>query len=453
MTHTISLSRLKQTFFLGTCFVFGLAAFMPNTAHAQLCADTQVYMMDNVRTNYSLGYENFRNEDWCMALPYIKWILENDPFYSSTEPSERNYRRLAQTYEGLAQMAEDEAAKQTYVDSALVAYQQMDQVIAEQGFEVNEQNEKFARGRFYETNAEYFDDADRKAFDLYMEAYQMNPEETDDYYLNYLGRVTGEHAAAEEMDALEARDFIDELIALAEDPEYLEGMRATFRVEPIEQFADLLEDYRGGARDEDTVKRLFVMNVQLDSLIAEAHPELDRETLTDELFPIIIEFDPTAELLRARGMQLVRRGEIDEGIEYLMRSADMSEDGGSRAEVFYSIANTLYNAGQRGEAYRMAGRALEQDSNYGPALYIRALVVAGTVNSGTLRGRMAYWCVADMFSRAASAGGSTSAQARSLAGRYAASGPSREEYFFEGFRSGQSVTTSHGYGSCTTRVR
>ncbi|MDX1438978.1 MAG: hypothetical protein R3284_03655, partial [Rubricoccaceae bacterium] len=113
----------------------------------------------------------------------------------------------------------------------------------------------------------------------------------------------------------------------------------------------------------------------------------------------------------------------------------------------------LYQQGQRGEAYRMAGRALEIDSSYGPALYIRALVVAGTVNSGTLRGRMAYWCVADLFSRAAAAGGSTADQARRLAGRYAASGPSREQYFFEGYRAGQSVTTSHGYGSCTTTVR
>ncbi|MDX1439200.1 MAG: hypothetical protein R3284_04780, partial [Rubricoccaceae bacterium] len=149
------------------------------SSRAQLCEDTQVYLMDNARANYSLGYENFRNEDWCMALPYTKWILENEPFFSSGEPDERNYRRLADIYNGLALMAESGPTRQAYVDSALVAYEAMDRVIAEQGFEVDETLEKLLRGRFYETHADYIDDADTEAFELYMEVYEADPEETD----------------------------------------------------------------------------------------------------------------------------------------------------------------------------------------------------------------------------------------------------------------------------------
>lgn len=421
-------------------------------ANAQVCADTQVFLMDSARTNYSLGYENFRNEDWCMALPYTKWILENEPFFSSTEPDERNYRRLAQIYEGLAGMTEG-AERQAYVDSSLTAYAQMEEVIAAEGFEVDARMEIMRRGRFYETFADNVEDADTKVFDLYMELYEMDPNATDDYYLNYLGRVMAEKAGAEEVDATEARDFVEQLVAYADDAAYLQGVRESFRVEPIEYFADLHEGYRAGSLDEDETKTLFVFATQMDSLIAVTYPEIDPDALADELLPVIVEFNPTPEILAAMGNRAIVAGRTDEGMDYIRRAIDMTETNEGKRDLYMTLANTMYRRGSRGEAYRLAGSALQFDSNHGPALYLRASVVAGTVNSGTIRGRMAYWCVADMFSRAAAAGGSTAAQARRLAGRYASSGPSRESYFFEGFRTGQTVTTSHGYGSCTTRVR
>ena len=42
-------------------------------AQAQVCEGTQVYLTDNERTNYSLGYEHYKTEAWCDALH--RWQL------------------------------------------------------------------------------------------------------------------------------------------------------------------------------------------------------------------------------------------------------------------------------------------------------------------------------------------------------------------------------------------
>ncbi len=421
-------------------------------ARAQLCSDTQVFLMDNVRTNYSMGYENFKNEDWCAALPYVRWVLEADPLYTGAAPDERNYRRLVTIYESLAEMTDDGAIKRTYLDSSLVALEQMYAVMDANSFEYDPHQRLLSRGRFFETHPAEYPENQAEIYGIYLDAFRMEPDSTDDYYLSYIGRVTAEKAAAEEIEPTEGRDLVDELILYADDPTYLQGVSESFRVEPIEHFYGLYEAFRAGERDEENTKVLFAFSIQMDSLISATYPDVDPEALADELLPIIIEFNPTADLLQAMASRAYTRGDTEEGNRYIERAIGMSESNSQKRDLWYGLASRMLRR-NRGTAYTLAGNALQYDSSFGPALYLRASVVAGTVNASTLRGRMAYWCVADLFSRAAAAGGSTASEARRLAGRYASAGPSSEQYFFEGFRQGQTVTTSHGYGSCTTTVR
>ncbi len=432
--------------------VLAICALFAPSAQAQLCADTQVFLMDNIRTNYSMGYENFKNEDWCSTLPYLRWVMENDPLFTGAEPDVRNYRRLATTYEGLAGMTDDPTVKRTYLDSTLVTTDQMFQVMDENNFAYDGQERVLARGRFYEKYAALYPERQTEIYGIYMEAFRMEPDSTADYYLAYLGRVTAEKAAAEEIDPAEGRDLVIELASYADDPTYLDEVGESFRVEPIEHFYTLYEAYRAGERDEEDTKVLFVFATQMDSLIASTYPDIDPEALADELLPVIIEFDPSADLLAAMGGRAFARGDTEEGTRYIERAIEMSESNSQKRDLWYGLASRMLSR-NRGTAYTLAGNALQYDSNYGPALYLRASVVAGTVNSGTLVGRMAYWCVADLFSRAAAAGGTSATAARNAANQYARSGPTREQYFFEGYQQGQSVTTSHGYGSCTTTVR
>lgn len=194
MYRTVYLSTIRATAF--SVVLIAVGALVSNPAHAQLCADTQVYLMDNVRTNYSMGYENFKNEDWCATLPYLRYVLANEPLYTGAEPDERNHRRLVATYEGLAGMADGATVKRTYLDSAMVARDQMYQVMDENGFEYDAHERVLARGRFYETHAAIYPENQDDVYDIYLEAFRMEPDSTDDYYLAYIGRVTAEKAAS-----------------------------------------------------------------------------------------------------------------------------------------------------------------------------------------------------------------------------------------------------------------
>ena len=425
------------------------------TAQGQACADTQVYIEpDNIRTNFLLGYENFKNKDWCGALPYFRWIVATEPmFVTQGEPDGRNYQFLASSYEGVANTIDDRDLRRAYLDSVLVVRTTMYETLDTQGIGYDERKRMLLDGQFYAKHFNEYPDEQGTVFDLYEEAFRMAPDSTDDFYLNALGRIVSGRASAEEVDPLEARAYVDELIGYADDPSYLESVRATFRVEPIEAWEDAYTAYLDGSEDEDVIKRVFVGTVQLDSLILERRPDIDLRTLRNDLLPAIADMNPTPDLLVYLGTVAVGQDRTDEGIEYFNRAIAMAEGNAEKLDLHYKIANTLYGAGRRSEAYQQAGKALELNSNYGPALYIRALVVSGTLKGGTLTNAAGAWCVADMFSRAAAAGGETAGRARQLAGRYAASGPTPESYFFEGWRPGMRVTGNTGYGSCTTTVR
>src|SRR5690606_32257769 len=102
-------------------------------AGAQVCEGTQVYLTDNTRTNYSLGYEHYKNEAWCDALPYLRWVVETEPLFTSQgTPDDRNFRRLMDTYEAVAEMAQGDV-RRAYLDSVLVVREQMEQTLAANG--------------------------------------------------------------------------------------------------------------------------------------------------------------------------------------------------------------------------------------------------------------------------------------------------------------------------------
>ena len=432
----------------------GLSFMTTPGAHAQVCDESGAYLYPEARTNYGLGDESYRNEDYCTALPYLRWIVRNEPLYTSQgDPDDRNFRRLAETYEGLANQAEDAQTRRTYLDSVLVVREQMVETMAANNIPVDERSQMIWQARFYAQYSDVYPEQQDSLYDRYLAIYRLAPDSTDDYYLNEIGRIASSRAFGEQMDSEEARDLVDELLPYADDPTYLQQIRDSFVVDPIDQWAYLLELYQDGDRSAEIIAPLFTQTVQLDTLIAELRPDFDRRALRSELLPLVAELNPSPEVLSFLGVQAFNEGRTDEGRGYFERAVEMSETNAQKANLYYRMANTFFADGQRAEAYRIAGQALEYDANFGPALYIRALVVAGTIERGSVELQAGAWCVADLFSRAAAAGGPTAEQARRQAGRYAASGPSSEQYFFLNWRPGQRITTRTGYGSCTTTVR
>ena len=58
---------------------------------------------------YSLYYENYKNEAYREALPYLRWMLQCAPTFNGPgRTGERNFERAITTYEALAEQAESD---------------------------------------------------------------------------------------------------------------------------------------------------------------------------------------------------------------------------------------------------------------------------------------------------------------------------------------------------------
>ena len=412
-----------------------------------VCEPQDLYIDGSIRTNYSLGFENYKNEDYCAALPSLRHIIETDPLFTGGEPDDRNFRRLADTYENLAAMVDstDQTLRRAYLDSFFVAHDMRKEALENAGLAFDEQADLIARGRFYEIYAADYEDAEQQTFDLYVEAFRLDPNAIDDYYLNYLAA-----RSAVDLEQSEAQELLAEMKPYAEDATYLEAVEASVRAggalafgTPEEQYDALLAAYREGDRSADLIRRLAFLDTRLE-----------RNEVIDELLPLLAEQNPSMDLYRALGSRACRQGDVEQCNTYFEQAAELATSSAERRDVYYQQASANFRAGQSGDAYRIAGRALELDGNHGPSLYLRASVVARATGGGSVQARAGYWCVADLFRQAANTGDPRIASdARRAAARYSAAGPSSQEYFFLGWRPGQRISASTGYGGCTTTVR
>jgi tetratricopeptide (TPR) repeat protein len=430
-----------------------LLALAP-AGRAQVCEDTRVFLAADTRTNYSLGYEHYKNEDYCAALPYLRWIVRTAPLFTSQgAPDDRNFRRLMDSYEGIAAIATDPALRRTYLDSVQVVRAQMQQTLAANNVPVDAYAAALSEGRFYAEHAAEYPEQQDRAFELFLEGFRMFPDSTGDYYLNEIGRMAAVRAGAGQMTPAEGRDLVLDLVAYADDPAYLESLGDTFLVDPWDQWEGAYDEYLAGDRSEGVVTVVFAGTTQVDSLIAERRPEVDIPALRRELYPLLLEFRPTPNLLVLVGNMAIEEGREEEGFDYFARAVEMSETDTQLRDTHYGIASMLYRGGLFDQAYAHAGDALEIDSTFGGALYIRALITASTLGTGSLAERAGAWCVADLFLQAAvTAEGEQAERARYYAEQYLDYAPSPEEYGDE-WEPGEQITARTGYGECTTTVR
>ena len=408
-----------------------------------ICPDVNFYLTETVSANYSVGTSNYQNGDYCGALLYLRWVRDNDALYTGADPDDRTYWRLADIYEQLAAMAgDDEMLHQAYFDSTLAIHTEAQNALAAAGLPVNKARYLLDEGRFYETYADEYPDQQDGVYDLYLEAFREDPEFVNDAYLNRMAQMVMERG-----DRDEAVELLQELIAQAEDATYLEQAYASASAPAFMSWTDRLEELmaaiRGGDRDSENLRMA----------IAIAQQE-ERDDYIDELLPLYADQNPTTELLCALGSRAARNGQIEAAQGHVSEGIALATSNSQKRDCAYRAAAGAYSS-NRGAAYRFAGQALQYDSGHGKSLYLRASIVAGTVRGGGIQARAAYWCLADMFNRAAATGDPAIAgRARSAAARYNRAAPSQQEYFFNpGWRPGQRVTSSTGYGSCTTTVR
>ncbi|MDT0631622.1 hypothetical protein [Rubrivirga litoralis] len=446
----------------------GGAAYGPG----DLCTDTYVIVQQeptesNTRTNFSLGAENYRNDDFCAAYPYVQWLLANDPLFTGEDPDDRNYLRMASIYEYFAQNVDstDQATRVAYLDSARAVRQEGRQTLDTQGIAYDPYLRDLREGFFYFQNRDVYDDADQQQFEAFNRAFEAQPDSLDDWYYSQLFALSG-NEFGDEFPNPQRADYVERLASNVDTPalqQYLTSSAEFFRTDPsaapggvagagsdaaVEQ---LVADLQAGTiSDDDALTLLAVVLQQPDRLEALGEDPAALQTQVVRLPAITNQVDNPRTLV-ALAFQAFREGDTARGNELFDRGLTNAASNAQRADFLYARSAEGF-----GNTSQLVNRALQYFPSHGPSLYARAGMIADAVGRpSSLTGRFAYWCLADEYRNvAAVTSGRIADAARRAAAGYERAGPSRESYFLEGYRPGQTVTASLGaYGSCSTRVR
>ncbi|MEM1116046.1 MAG: hypothetical protein AAF845_04935 [Bacteroidota bacterium] len=431
----------------------------PEYGPGDYCADTIVLIQPTVRSNFSLGSEYIRNDDFCAAYPYMRWMLDNEPLFTGEDPDDRNFLRMARIYEDFAAQVDstNRDEQKAYLDSALMSRRDGIAAMDAAGVTYDRYLRDLQEGFFFFQNRAFYEDAESQQFAAFQRAFEAQPDSLEDWYLGELFNTSASAFPVEDGAANPERAAFVRTLATYVDNDESQEFYTTF-ADAIENPASagftgsdaaveaLISDLRGGTiSDDDALVLLAVILQQPDRLeaLGEDVAALRTDVLRLEAVTSRVE-DPNT--LAALAFQAYREGDTARGNGLFDRAIENAESNAQRADFYYSRR-------QSGDI----NNALRVFPSHGPSLYQRAVNIGNAIGRPTtLRGRFAYWCVADEFRNVAArtTDSRIARTARTAAARYERSGPSREQYFLAGFQPGQTVSASLGaYGRCSTRVR
>ena len=438
-----------------------------NFGPGDYCASTNVIIQPDIRTNFSLASENYRNNDYCAAYPYLQAILDEDPLYTGGDPEarDRNYQRLASVYEGFAAQVDstDQAGRKAYLDSALATRRAGIEAMEAAGVAYDPYLRDLREGFFYYQNADLYEDAEERQYQAFSRALEAQPDSLDDWYLSRVFETSALEYGNETPNP-ERATLVRRLAAVADSPELAQSYTsyADYLVtEPQEGTVGEVEDTvvqgliaalrAGTIADDDALTLLAVLLQQPDRIenLGEDVAALRTEVLRLEAVTNQVDNPRT---LVALAFQAFREGDTGRGNQLFDRALQNAESNAQRADFLYSRATSGY-----GNRSQLINQALQYYPQHGPSLYARTGLIADAVGRpSSPRGRVAYWCLADYYRNVAAQTNSSriASAARTAAAQYDRAGPSREQLFLLGINPGDSVTSSLGaYGSCTTRAR
>lgn len=410
------------------------------TAQAQMFDVACENVTDNDKAmNYSLYWESFKNEAYVDAMPYLRWVVSCAPLYPSNRDT--NFRRLMQAYEHFAKESTDAATKSAYLDSVLVTYDVMVEALQGANIPVNLALAKIEKGRFIQTNAEAMPNRQGEVVTLYREAYQMQPDSTDTYTIQFLfadllqkGDKAGALAFAKEVKERHANNaelitYVDQYMGqlFANDQERYDFYKARLAANP---------------EDEEALNEVIDLATKM------------RDTaMMEQLEPQILarlEQNPSVRMYRILAGLRAARGDEAGAIELFQRAIAIATDNTEKRDLYYNIGIYQHRMGQTGAARRSYSQALDLDPNYGRAILGIGDIIAACA-SGSDEGRTVYWLATDYYNRASNRDPSLASEANQRIGRIRGSFPSSEWKFFNNLSNGQGYTvTACGLNERTT---
>jgi len=404
-----------------------------DATYAQIeCGDPDA---NEIATNYSLYYEDWKNESYRTALPYLRWILECAPGYPNN--SDRNFRRAIDAYEGIALTADSEEMTRAYMDSTLILFDTAPDRLADAGIDVDRVDWKFSKARFVQEHAEQLPELQDEIGPMYLEIYNEDRSKLQSYYINYI--IVDFVQKNMKADAVE---FMDRVESDYPDDQELQSMINSYRgqlfTSPEERMAFLESQLEASPDDVELLTELF-----------ELYQDEGMRDRVYEMAPRIMEENPTPETFRMIAKMRLDDGDTQEAIRLYEESLDMEGGQDGAREVYYNIGLAHQQDGRLSNARTSFRRALEMDPDYAQALIaIGDLYVTAVQGCDTFErlDRAVYWLATDYFERAAARAGSDTFrnQARQRVASIREYYPTEEHKFFSNWSAGDRYVINYG---------
>lgn len=424
--------------------VTGLLLALTTTASAQGGEAEPPYGMGHLEA-YSLFYENYRTGDYEMALTFGEWMLEAKPREIQGHSSfslDRQFERLIDIYAGLAEQESDPTVRREYYQKALGVYDLAMETFTEE--EIDEFRWINRKGRFYQENRDYIENAMDQAYEQYQKAYALDPEQFVETADGYYARILLDHVASNgERD--EALAMIEQMepLASASLQEAIDEARNGLFSDPSERVVFLEEQLAGSENPEEILEELAGLYEELDD------QEKATETAT-RLYDLNPDFDHTM----AMADLALANAQNSEALRYLNEAEEKAASDAHRVNVLLQIADVQQQQGDLQQARQTTRRALQLDGNSGDAYMRLASIYAAAVNRCTSdrsmerRDRTVYWLVLDYLDRARDASPSLSSTVNRQYASYEAVQPSTEDKFFNGWEAGDSFQIDDSVDAC-----
>lgn len=405
---------------------------------------------------YSIFYDNYTQGDYDMALQFGRWMLEKKPrkiegFGRFSLPTQ--YNRMRRIYTEKADQQEDPTLKAAYLDSARIVFQDALDTFTED--EIDTFEWRFNLGQFYQRHSSFIEDGMNKAYAMYEELFNENPERLTEAADGYYARILLQKYVndGEREKALAMIDVIEPLAG----PD-LQDAISDARDEIFSDPEERVEFLEGQLADDPE-------NTELLNELASLYETQGNRERAIEIARQLYELEPNFDNTRQLAEVALENANYRQAIQYLTEAAEKAPDNTTRRNITLEISEAHQNLGNFQQARRFARQASELDSSWGQP-YIRiARIYAATISSCTgdrtidRDDRRVYWLVLDYLDRARSVDSSVSNEVQRLYNAYEPVLPSDEDKFFRGWEAGDQITIDGSQYSCyswineTTTVR
>ncbi|NGP75165.1 hypothetical protein G3570_00860 [Balneolaceae bacterium YR4-1] len=398
---------------------------------------------------YSIFYENYKNENYESAIRYGRWIWEGMPQtiegYSRFE-LEKNLNRLVTSYSELANEKEDPSLKSAYLDTTDMIFEKVFNEL--ESSQYDEFSWHLDRGRFYQENSNFIDNAMGKAAAEYKKAFDQNPEEFTKLAEGYYVQVMIQQMSSEGMKD-QALEYIDKAAPYAGDKlsNFFDSQRNQLFDSPEERITFLEGQMEQNPEDVEIISELRDMYEQQDML--------DK---AQELNEKLYELDPSYENTTALAEFAINNANTSNAVKYLKEGLQKAPNDEEKARTALKLSETYLNSGQLQEARRYARQASNLDSDWGRPYIQIAGIYAQTVNqctSGrkmTREDRVVYWLVLDYLDKARRVDSQVSNTVQRQYQSYQPVIPTTEDKFFKGWEKGDSIAVDGSLNSCYSWV-